>query len=255
MKEDHTKNIWGITGMIAGLASMMVLFIVAVDTILSPILSRDSSPGESRAPTEEAVQITAPISRVSHTPNKRVTVEEYNPNADPLFGWDIVTPEQASVHSFTLEETSPISDIRGQFAISEGYLASRLPGPLKKHAGSFVRHGSKYGMNPLFLAAISIHETGRGTSSAFRNRLNAMGISSSSGPRTMKSVDYSIEYMAKRLASPTGYYKNCHTVEQFADVYAPSKVRVKNDPTGLNRHWPSKVRYYMNEMLPTLASS
>lgn len=250
MKEDHTKNIWGITGMIAGLASMMVLFIVAVDAVISPIIERDSPPVEYRTIPEGSTPTVQPV------PTARVRVEESSSqNTDPLFGWDIVTPEQASVHSFTLEETSPISDIRGQFAISEGYLASRLPGPLKKHAGSFVRHGSKYGMNPLFLAAISIHETGRGTSSAFRNRLNAMGISSSSGPRTMKSVDYSIEYMAKRLASPTGYYKNCHTVEQFADVYAPSKVRVKNDPTGLNRHWPSKVRYYMNEMLPTLASS
>jgi hypothetical protein len=160
-----------------------------------------------------------------------------------------------NLSELSLSDGQPLDEIRGTFGVSAEYLESRLPGPLKKYAHSFVGYGQRYEINPIFLAAIARHETGNGTSRVFRTKNNAMGVSNRDGARYMKSVDYSIEYMAKRLASPTGYYKNCHTVEQFAGVYAPSKVRVKNDPTGLNRHWPSKVRYYMNEMLPTLASS
>ena len=148
------------------------------------------------------------------------------------------------------------SEIFGIFGVSEAYMESRLPGPLKKHAGSFVRHGERYEINPLLLSAISRHETGNGTSSAYSDRNNAMGVSNSRGPRTMSSVDESIRYMAQRLTDPDGYYKNCHTIAELGEVYAPSKRgRVRNDPTGLNKHWPSKVRQYFDEMCPHLASN
>ncbi len=233
---------------------MTVLFIVAVDTVISPIIERDPPPVEYKISPEESTPTVQPV------PTARVRVEEASSqNTDPLFGWDIQNvaykPMTENLSDLSLSDGQPLDEIRGTFGVSAEYLESRLPGPLKKYSHSFVGHGQRYEINPIFLAAIARHETGNGTSRVFRTKNNAMGVSNRDGARYMKSVDYSIEYMAKRLASPTGYYRKCHTIEQFADVYAPSKVKVKNDPTGLNRHWPSKVRYYMNEMLPTLAQS
>lgn len=115
----------------------------------------------------------------------------------------------------------------------------KLPGPLKKYADTFQKMGEKYGVDPRFLASISMHETGKGTSSAFRNKNNAMGISNRRGPIRMGSVEQSIERMAKTLSKPNGYYKGKSTIGQIGKVYAP--VGASNDPNGLNGYWAKGV--------------
>ena len=94
-------------------------------------------------------------------------------------------------------------------------------------------------MDPRFLAAISMHETGNGTSSAFRNKNNAMGISGKKGPLHISSVEASIDKMARGLAKPTGYYKGKTTIGGVANIYAP--VGAGNDPNGLNGYWAKGV--------------
>ncbi len=237
MKLDTLK----IVGTLFAVLSTALVFAAGAHAILSPMGVGRPTRIERPAPAP----VVAPQVVQPRPPVKNVRVEE----ADPLFGWDIENSPQASVNSMSL--LSPIegqSEIFGLFSVGRTFLENRLPGPLKKYASSFIKYGMKYEVHPCFLAAIAKHETGNGTSSAFRNKNNAMGVSNTSGPRYMKSVDYSIEYMAKRLADPNGYYRNCNTIAEVGDVYAPSKVRVKNDPTGLNRYWPSKVSSYFNQL-------
>lgn len=127
---------------------------------------------------------------------------------------------------------------KGRFKTTREAL-NKLPKALRKYADTFQKAGEKYGVDPRFLAAISMHETGNGTSSAFRNKKNAMGISNRSGPIRMSSVEASIDKMARGLAKKTGYYRGKTTIGGVANIYAP--VGAKNDPTGLNGYWAKGV--------------
>jgi hypothetical protein len=131
----------------------------------------------------------------------------------------------------------PTSQVGG--AINE----SALPAPLRKYASSFVEQGAKYGVDPALLAAISMHETANGKSSAFRNKNNAMGVSNASGPIQMGSVEASIEKMAnllgKGINQGKGPYANAKSIEDIAKRYAP--IGAGNDPRGLNKYWTNGV--------------
>ena len=120
-------------------------------------------------------------------------------------------------------------------------LRDALPPQAKHLAQDFVDSAREHGVDPLTLVAISQHETGNWTSSAFRNKNNAMGISSSRGPIQLSSVRASIDQMARQLASPTGYYRNAETLRQLWGVYAPGPATgqplQRNDPNNQNRFW------------------
>ncbi len=128
-------------------------------------------------------------------------------------------------------------------AVGGGQVAPEaLPEGLRPHAAAFNAAGAKYGVDPRALAAISIHETGGGTSSAFKNKNNAMGISDNSGPIEAGSVEASIDKMARLLAAGAkgeGPYAGKTTIGQIAGTYAP--VGASNDPRGLNGSWASGV--------------
>jgi hypothetical protein len=118
-----------------------------------------------------------------------------------------------------------------------------LPDPLKPFAKDFETAGAKYGVAPQILAAIAMHETGNGTSSAFRDKNNAMGVSDKSGPIAMASVEESIDKMAsllgKGINEGTGPYANAKTIDDIARVYAPPGAG--NDPRNLNQFWTQGV--------------
>jgi len=128
---------------------------------------------------------------------------------------------------------------------------NNLPDTLKPFAKDFESAGTKYGVAPTLLAAISMHETGGGTSSAFRNKNNAMGVSDSAGPVQMGSVQESIERMAsllgKGINEGTGPYANVKTVDDIAKVYAP--INAENDPRGLNQSWTQGVTSNLNRLM------
>ncbi|HXE73940.1 MAG TPA: peptidoglycan-binding protein [Candidatus Nitrosotenuis sp.] len=132
---------------------------------------------------------------------------------------------------------SPVAG-SGRFAHTRQAL-DRLPEPLRKYADAFQRAGEKYGVDPRFLAAISMHETGGGTSAAFRNKNNAMGVTGKRSTRRFESVEASIDYMARRLADPAGYYRKHNTISGIGSVYAPHGAA--NDPRNLNRYWVGGV--------------
>ena len=118
-----------------------------------------------------------------------------------------------------------------------------LPQPLQPYSKTFEEAGAKYGVAPQILAAIAMHETGNGTSSAFRNKNNAMGVSDKSGPIAMASVEESIDKMASLLGEGinkgTGPYANAKTIDDIARVYAPPGAG--NDPRNLNQFWTQGV--------------
>jgi len=118
-----------------------------------------------------------------------------------------------------------------------------LPDPLKPFAKDFETAGARYGVDPKLLAAIAMHETGNGTSSAFLNKKNAMGVSDASGPVKMGSVAESIDKMAnllgKGINEGAGPYANAKSIADIANIYAPKGAG--NDPNNLNQFWTSGV--------------
>ena len=106
---------------------------------------------------------------------------------------------------------------------------------LAPYRQAFIDAGEKYGVDPKLLMSISLHETDGGTSSAFLNKKNAMGISpNGGGPRTFSSVEESIDYTA-RLLKKHYLDKGLTTIAAIGGKYAP--VGAGNDPRGLNKHW------------------
>lgn len=127
--------------------------------------------------------------------------------------------------------------------------ADKLPDPLKPYATAFTAAGAKYGVDPKVLAAISMHETGNGTSSAFRNKNNAMGVSNNNGPIDTGTVEASIDQMARLLAAGQkgqGPYAGKTTIGEIAGTYAPEGAA--NDPKGLNSSWKSGVAKHLQTL-------
>lgn len=130
-------------------------------------------------------------------------------------------------------------------SVMEGRVTAKALGGLAPYYEVFVDAAARNDLDPKLLMSIAMHETGRGSSAAFRNKKNAMGVSDANGPRTFKRVEDSIYFMAERLKK--NYIdKGLTTVEQIGAKYAP--VGAKNDPRSLNQHWVSGVSKYMKEL-------
>lgn len=122
-------------------------------------------------------------------------------------------------------------------------------GGLAPYKQAFIDTGRKYGMTPDQVKigmAIAMLETGKGTSSAFRNKNNSMGISpNGGGPRSFGSVEEGIDYGMRNLKR--NYFdKGLTTIEQIGAVYAP--IGADNDPRNLNQHWVKGVRKYRSSL-------
>lgn len=123
---------------------------------------------------------------------------------------------------------------------------SKIGKPIQKLKSSFEKAGAKYNVDPAFLMAIAIMETGHGKSSAFRNKRNAMGVTDGDIVRTFPKVEDSINHMAKTLANPNGPYKGLTTVDEIATEYSP--VGANNDVYGTNAQWPKIVKKLMKQL-------
>ncbi|HEY1099024.1 MAG TPA: hypothetical protein VGF99_08845 [Myxococcota bacterium] len=127
-------------------------------------------------------------------------------------------------------------------------LKTLLPTEAKHLAREFVNSGVANGVDPLLLMSISKHETANWTSSAFRTKNNAMGISDANGPKTLPSHAAGILQMAQLIGSTTsGPYRTANTYRELWAIYAPGPAtgqpRQSNDPNNLNANWgPAIVR-------------
>jgi len=119
----------------------------------------------------------------------------------------------------------------------------KMPEPLSGFSDAFSKYGQQYGVDPNLLAAIAIHETGGGTSSAFRNKNNLMGVSNAKGPIAFDNPEESIERMARLIGQGInenkGPYAGVTDIESLANIYAP--VGAGNDPRSLNQYWANSV--------------
>ena len=148
--------------------------------------------------------------------------------------------------STTSEQQGIKRSIRPFRDVDQKKLEAALPTNAKHLASSFIDAGRKNNIDPVALVAIAKHETGNFTSSAFKNKNNAMGISDARGPTMQKSAEQSIEKMAYSLAKPDGHYKGKNTLGEVANTYAP--VGAKNDPTGLNSGWAKGVAGFADDL-------
>lgn len=128
-------------------------------------------------------------------------------------------------------------------------LNSILGGKFAGKGQAFVDAARKYGLNPSFLAAIAMQETGNGTSRAVNEDNNPGGMMD---PKTnwSKLIKYSniesgIDSMAKNLKK--NYLdKGLTSVSQVQAKYSP--VGAANDPRGLNKYWAGGVSKFMGQM-------
>lgn len=111
----------------------------------------------------------------------------------------------------------------------------------------FVSVAERNGIDPVLLAAIAFHETGRGSSNAVKNKNNPGGLMN---PATnwstlieFSSLEEGLNAMAKNL------YKNyigmgLLTPSQISSKYAP--IGAANDPNNLNSNWLGTVTIFIN---------
>lgn len=157
-------------------------------------------------------------------------------------------PERPTQHAGPTgpERAGPQRSIKGFREINEQKLKDMLPSQAKHLARSFIDAGRRHNVDPAALAAIAKHETGNFTSSAFRNKNNAMGVSNARGPVQMPSHEASIDKMAKLLGSTSsGPYKNARTIAEVGRIYAP--IGANNDPRGLNSSWVTGVARFADQ--------
>lgn len=160
------------------------------------------------------------------------------------------SPEDATAYARQLHEDQESfyapqegpANVMNQPVSSPQKAAQVLSPALQQYESAFRRAGEKYGVDPDLLMAIAIHETGNGTSSAFRNKKNAMGVSpNGGGPRSFETVEAGIDYMARQLAR--NYLgQGLTTIAAIGKKYAPPGA--SNDPRGLNTHWVKGVSQY-----------
>lgn len=125
------------------------------------------------------------------------------------------------------------------------HLNSKLDGILKGKGAVFEQAGKMYGIDPKLLAAISMHETGNGTSNAVRNKNNVGGMMGEHGLQNFSSLDDGIFAMAKNLKR--NYLdEGLNTIQAIQKKYAP--IGAGNDPTDLNQYWASAVSKYYKQM-------
>uniref|UniRef100_UPI001BE63254 phage tail tape measure protein n=1 Tax=Exiguobacterium sp. s78 TaxID=2751197 RepID=UPI001BE63254 len=119
-------------------------------------------------------------------------------------------------------------------------------GLLKGQEALYEQLGKKYGVDPVLAMAISMAETGRGTSNGIRTYKNVGGMLD---PKTNWTKHIKFDNLKQGIDSHirnlSRNYKGM-TLQQIQKKYAPSGA--KNDPNGLNNHWLKNVTYFYNEM-------
>lgn len=98
----------------------------------------------------------------------------------------------------------------------------------------------------ILAVAISKHETGKWTSSAFKNRHNMGGVMCSTGLKTYESLEDGIDDFV-RLLHNRYFSKGLNTINKIGAVYCP--VGASNDPKGVNVYWVPTVTKYYNEYI------
>ena len=145
-----------------------------------------------------------------------------------------------------LKDKARIEDAM-KFITPKGTVTGAFSGKLTGKEDAFAAAATKHGLDPLLLMAISMHETGRGTSDMMQSKNNPGGLFDSKTDQYMSfaSPEAGIEAMAKNLK---GNYidQGLTTIAQIQQKYAP--VGAANDPKGQNKEWVAGVTGFYNQL-------
>ena len=155
-------------------------------------------------------------------------------------------PTTGSSNSNTTSGSSNVSayrgfDVRNMAGVTAASVENILSGKLSGYGSVFYEVGHSYGINPAFMAAIAMSETGG--NSAWLNNYNNVGGFIYNGPMKFNSIEDSIRYMGSVL---TRLYINdgLYTVEAIHSRYSP--VGATNDPNNFNSNWVKNVYNYLS---------
>jgi len=123
--------------------------------------------------------------------------------------------------------------IRGFRAIDPVDLERKVP---SGYGLVFVEAGRKNNIDPVFLAAISAHESGQWKSRIARRKNNWMGLMSRRGPKRFETPRESIFYAAELLNRKP--FQGRNTLSEIAPIYC-----AKNP-----RYWESSVLHWEHEL-------
>ncbi|MDE4086866.1 M23 family metallopeptidase (plasmid) [Planococcus maritimus] len=133
----------------------------------------------------------------------------------------------------------------GAYCAPEGELDKELweagfasAGVFEEMGDVFLEVAEEQGIDPVLMAAIALHETGHGTSSAVVEKNNPGGLMGSGGLFVFDSLEEGIASMGKTLHNRI-IQDGLGTIADLGSVYAP--IGASNDPTNLNSHWVSNV--------------
>lgn len=139
------------------------------------------------------------------------------------------------------------SDVRKDSGATANSLNGKLRGKLSGYGDDYVEAGKKYGIDPAFLASVSMQETGNGNV-VTGNNVGGMMKSNGSGLMSFGSMSEGINAMASNLK--TGYIdQGLTTPEEIQKKYAPEGAG--NDPNNLNSNWLSGVTSFYGQTAGT----
>ena len=156
------------------------------------------------------------------------------------YPWDYVLRYPGGSDSKTITVSAGSDLETWENIVTPEKLEAVFDGVLKGTGRLFVKYGIAYQVNPALAAAISMHETGNGTSSAARNKNNLFGFMTNGGAtlETFSTLEESIKRGIRNL-SLNYLHQGLTTVQAIQRKYAP--VGAANDPNGLNSGWVSGV--------------
>ena len=122
-------------------------------------------------------------------------------------------------------------DVRTKSDITAAQLDAKLQNRLKGTGCYFIAAQEEYGVNAEFLAAIAIHESGNGSSTAARRKNNFFGLMGSRGQLSFETPRECIMTAAKNISKPNGYYfaRGNYTIKRIARRWAT------------DRRWASRI--------------
>lgn len=124
-------------------------------------------------------------------------------------------------------------------------LISTKCGAFSTKADKIIAEAKKAGVSPVIFAAIMIHESAWGKSTAIITHNNPSGQMTSAGLIHYKTLDEGIEATGRTLHNLI-IERKLQTVEALGSVYCP--VGALNDPTGLNKNWVPAIKQFMTQL-------
>ncbi|MED0738871.1 peptidoglycan DD-metalloendopeptidase family protein [Aneurinibacillus thermoaerophilus] len=175
---------------------------------------------------------------VPYQPSEHAQASEFKLSYGDNYGGNTVTiPVGTQVTIENIEGAN--YDVRHITNVSPEQLNARLGGALAGLGDYFVQYGTEYGVDPLFLAALAMHESGNGTNRLARE-LNNFGSRKALDGSWMKfatkeeGVRELAKYIQRKYIS-----KGVTTLAGIQNIYAP----LSDSP--LNANWIPGIYRYM----------